>query len=454
MRIALVLTILLSAVPTAGLGEDTTPTADEPVMMEAFNVNIYGGKIPLIDGLTGKPYDGDHPLLFDFASSFNKLLLAYHRRIVKREVEHLRFRQDLSQKFEVEMNQLTESFELGSFALEPDNLLTRERAIVDRLIRKPFFRIKAVVAWDVDALNRLAPTHPDSKYARDIRLNPDTGKWERRILTRWEVFFRRDGSGARSEFFTDKQQGLNLDTLQGFHLIERGLPADVPASAFREVELTYPVFFSPGDTRPQELERLQRTLIANLHFIYDPFSWIARRDTRFRGGFKNECRDHIAGRRLRVTDREWFDRVLADYFSDVVTIKLQGDDEIYDYFMLMRHIAANPQQLGLGLDLLNWNRGEKRTGTAGEPEPVRLHANSAAGFRFVLIDAYQTFGDSLTDELRTRLKAARAAGGRFDGRALFETLLQDLTGKPYAQFAREAVDRQQEKLEAHREAAP
>ena len=74
--------------------------------------------------------------------------------------------------------------------------------------------------------------------------------------------------------------------------------------------------------------------------------------------------------------------------------------------------------------------------------------------RFVLIDAYQTFGDSLTDELRTRLKAARAAGGRFDGRALFETLLQDLTGKPYAQFAREAVDRQQEKLEAHREAAP
>ena len=48
---------------------------EEIVKMEAFNVTAYHGRIPIIDGFTGKDYTGDNDVVFKFAQSFNKLLL-------------------------------------------------------------------------------------------------------------------------------------------------------------------------------------------------------------------------------------------------------------------------------------------------------------------------------------------------------------------------------------------
>ncbi len=69
---------------------------DGVVTMEAFNVSAYGGRIKLVDGLTGKEYRGDHPVVFALAESFNPLLIGFHKRLVLDEVKHMRFRLELA----------------------------------------------------------------------------------------------------------------------------------------------------------------------------------------------------------------------------------------------------------------------------------------------------------------------------------------------------------------------
>jgi hypothetical protein len=237
---------------------------DEVVKMEPFNVTAYNGKIPIIDGFTGKDYRGDNDVVFNFAQSFNKLLTGYHKKLVLDEIKHLQFRIKLGKEFEREMGQLTAAFGFDKFALDNSTWLRRERAIITRLIREPFFQIKSLIAWDLDRLNKIAPKKPESKYAGDIRYNTETGRWERRIIDRWDVFFLNNLNNKRgSSFATDKTQGLNLDTQKGFHFIERGLPVNVPSTAFQEVKLTYPIFFSDNQAGEKELRYLQETFIAN-----------------------------------------------------------------------------------------------------------------------------------------------------------------------------------------------
>lgn len=427
--------------------QETPATSGDVITMEAFNITTYSGKIPVIDGFTGKDYDGSNQVVVEFANSFNKLLLAYHRRLVTNEVKHLNFRYALGGQFEAEMTQLGASLGFRPFALEKSSWLTRERAIVSRLVNRPFFKINALVVWDVERLQDIAPAKPKNKYARDIRLNPETQRWERRVMARWNVSFPR---GNNRSFFTEKDQGLNLDTLRGFHFIENGLPGDVPPQAFQDVKLTYPIFYAESVEDEATLRRLQQTFIANLHFIYDPFSWVARRDLRFRGGFLNECRDYLAQQRLPITDRDWFDPVLATLLSDLVTIKLQGVDEIYDYRMLSRYVRESPRSLGLGLDLLNWNSNENRTATDDPPKPVRLGAGSGEGFRFILIDAYQQFGDKLLDDIRARLAAARESRSKIGGQDMLHAVVAELAGEPFGKFSAAALRRQEIRLEEHR----
>ncbi|MEO6246249.1 MAG: hypothetical protein ABIQ12_12515, partial [Opitutaceae bacterium] len=148
---------------------------DDVIKMEAFNVTAYNGKIPIVDGFTGKDYQGDNDVVFNFAQSFNKLLLGYHKKLVLDEVKHLQFRIKLGQEFEREMSALTATFGFGKFTLDQSTWLRRERAIISRLIKEPFFKIKALVAWDLERLNKIAPNRPESKYARDIRFDSATG---------------------------------------------------------------------------------------------------------------------------------------------------------------------------------------------------------------------------------------------------------------------------------------
>lgn len=426
------------------------PANDEVVKMEAFNVGAYNGKIPIIDGFTGKNYDGDNDVVFNFARSFNKLLLGYHKKLVLDEVRHLQFRIRLGREFRREIDALTKSFGFGAFTPDDATWLRRERAIITRLMREPFFKIKALVVWDLDRLNKTAPAKPDSKYARDIRFNPETRTWERRIIDRWEVFFLNNPSRQNSSFSTDKTQGLNLDTQRGFHFIEQGLPANVPPGAFREVEITYPIFFSDSQVGEAEVRRLQETFIANLNYLYDPFSWVARRDTRFRGGFIQDCQEHIRSQRLPVDDREWFDGVLAQFLSDIVTIKLQGADEIYSLYMLNKRLKESPRTLGVGLDLLNWNKGEKRTAADRPEADPKIAPGGPAGFRFVMIDAYQRFGEQLPDRIRARLAEFKERRQKASGRTMLREILEELSGIPLERITERAKSTQEANLERHR----
>lgn len=443
--LALVLPAVLRAQETAGEGV---------VKLEPFNVAAYNGKIPLIDGFTGKDYEGTNVTVIKFAQSFNKLLLGYHKKLVLDEVKHLEFRLKLGADFEREMNRLSASFGFGRFALDQSVWLRRERAIITRLFREPFFKIKALVVWDLDRLQEMAPQKPASKYAADIRFNPETRTWERRITDRWDVFFYNNPSRLDGVFQTEKIQGLNLDTQRGFHFIERGLPLNVPSNAFREVSLTYPIFYSDSGTGAPDLRRLQETFIANLYFIYDPFSWVARRDVRFRGGFLKDCQDHVQAQRIRVDDRAWFDEVFARFLSDVVTIKLQGADEIYALHMLNKRLGESPRVLGIGLDLLNWNSGEKREAVDRPEADIRLALSSPTGFRYVLIDAFQRFGEPMLDKLRQSLAARKDAREKTTGRALLTQIIADLSGQPFDAFAQQAKSTQEAHLNRHKLTRP
>lgn len=428
---------------------------EEVVKMEAFNVTAYNGKIPIIDGFTGKDYTGDNDVVFNFALSFNKLLLGYHKKLVLDEVKHLQFRIKLGKEFEREMGQLAGSFGFGGFTLDSSTWLRRERAIITRLIREPFFKIKALIAWDLDRLNQMAPKKPESKYAADIHYDAGAGRWERRITDRWDVSFFNGASGNRGNLFTtDKTQGLNLDTHRGFHFIERGLPLQVPSTAFQEVKLTYPIFYSDQQVGEKELRYLQETFIANLYYIYDPFSWVARRDTRFRGGFSNDCLEHIQAQRIYVDDRDWFDAVLARFLSDVVTIKLQGVEEIYALHMLNKRLGESPRALGVGLDLLNWNKGEKREAMDKPEAEARISVASPSGFRYVMIDAYQRLGEPFVAKIRDRLLAQKAARSAIKGRVMLAEVIAELAGMPYEEFAQRAKATQEAHLAQHKLTRP
>ena len=270
------------------------------------------------------------------------------------------------------------------------------------------------------------------------RAQTEAGRWERRITDRWDVIFFNHPNNRGGSFGTDKTQGLNLDSQKGFHFIERGLPVQVPSTAFQEVKLTYPIFYSDKQAGEKELRYLQETFIANLYFIYDPFSWMMRRDTRFRGGFSQDCLEHIKAQRIYVDDRDWFDVVFSRFLSDVVTLKLQGAEEIYALHMVSKRLSESPRALGLGLDLLNWNKGEKREAIDSPEAEARISPTSPGGFRFVMIDAYQRLGEPFIEKIRSRLLAQKAARRPINGQAMLTQGIEELSGLRYAEFAQRA----------------
>lgn len=446
-RIALILWLILPVSPYLR-AQDTT--AQDVVQMEPFNVTVYRGDIPIIDGFTGKAYTGSNEVVVQFAKTFNKLLLGYHKKLVIDEVRHLNLRYKLGKEFEREMGTLSASFGFGEFALDDSTWLRRERAIVTRLIREPFFKVKALVVWDRDRLQKIAPKKPDSKYAADLRYDPDTGSWQRRILTRWEVFFYNNPNRTDRAFETEKIQGLNLDTQRGFHFIERGLPVQIPSSAFQEVKLTYPIFYSDHEVGEKILRHLQETLVANLYYLYDPFSWMARRDTRFRGGYIQDCQEHVRAQRIYVEDRDAFDATLSRFLSDVVTIKLQGADEIYSLHMLQKHLGESPRTLGVGLDLLNWNKGEERDAIDRPATEARISPSHPGGFRFVMIDAYQRLGEPFLEKIRSRLREQKELRRSVNGQTLLTEIIAELSGLPYSEFAQRAKHTQEAHLARHK----
>jgi hypothetical protein len=353
---SLFLTLTLST-----LADDSLEFDGETFQLEAFV--IYEAPIDIIDGLTGEKYEGTNPILLDFADTINDLLLGFHKKLLINEIQHLNFRLEDGLVFEKELADLSASFGIKRFDVDHTKWMVKEKSILYRLNTEPFYKIEAMVYWNVDELNRRLPSKPQNKYAKDIHYNEEKEIWERRVTTHWKVAYVRPPKGKNrygNPVNIEKFQGLNLDTNAGYHFSD-GLSGDVPPSGFKDVKLTYPVLINSTEPRAEQVRRLQETFVRNLIYIYDPFSWMARRDTRFRGGFYREISEATDRARFKVKDREWFDKVLARFLSDVITVKRHGPKEIYSLYALQR-FNLSKNVLGEDLDLLNWNKGEKREG--------------------------------------------------------------------------------------------
>lgn len=391
---------------------------------------IYESPIPVVDGMTGEKYTGTNPLVLDFAESFNDLLHKFHTQLLVYEIKHLDFRLKDGVAFEKDLRSLAESFGIKGFRMRHENWLRREVSIVRRLNEEPFFKIEALIVWHEDQLNDLYPTMPLTKYARDIRFDDDKKIWERRVTTDWVVAYRtynKKGQMARA-IRIEKQQGLNLDTQKGFHILNRGLTAQVPPSAFKDVKLTYPIIVNSKEDHDIQLKRLKEAYAQNLRHIYDPFSWMARRNTRFRGGFARELESHLSSRGPKVSDRDWFDPVLANFLNDVITVQRHGKGEIYA-LQGIRKFAPSRNVLGEGLDLLNWNKNEKRKGTSKHAAPVkRLKFDNPGDARFIVLDAFMRYPEKFVSTLRDKVTTLKS---KSSGMELMKETITEVTGIPF-----------------------
>ena len=432
-------------------GADKDPLKIGGQIFELKPFVIYEADVDIIDGITGKKYEGNNDVVLDFADTFNAILLGFHKKLLEYEIRHLNFRLEDGRAFEQDLGELAESFGITNFKINHNNWLKRETAIVQRLIQDPFFKIEALVAWDVDKLDQNRTMLPRSKYAKDIRFNREKAAWERRVTTEWRVSYRpltKDGKKYQNKPVNIlKQQGLNLDTQEGFHIIDRGLTASVMPKAFKEVKLTYPFFFSSKEPREQQVQRLQKTYIQNLKYLYDPFSWVGRREHRFRGGFAGDLKKHFDGRRYKIEDRDWFDPVICQLLSDIVTIKHLGTKEIYDLHAYQKFDRAR-NVLGEQLDLLNWHDDEKRKGQGGKRNSkVNINFKNPAGARFIVLDAYMRYTDKFLNALRGKLTSLKKTS---NGQDIFQTTIEEVTGIPFKEYTKLAAKAQTGMILKHR----
>lgn len=408
----------------------------EIVELEAFVV--YAGEIDVIDGYTGEPYVNSHPVVDEFRSNFNEILLGYHRLLLATEVKFMKKRLQQEEAYATFINPILEQFKIKPVRLGSDDPFIIEKAILRRLASDPFFRIDALVVWDEEDLRDRGNRKPDNKYARDIRYNEEQGTWERRITTHWEVNYAMPNSF--NHHYVDKRQGLNLDTNSGYHFIDdnRGLNNFVIPQGFREVHLTYPIFINNGRPIAQYEEYLKQNLLENLTYLYDPFSWVLRRNMRFRGGISREIQEVVEDKRLRVEDGDWLGKVLARFFNDITVNQITGTDEVYA-FRMQERIVANPNILGNDLDLLNWNEGEERSVPYNPREirPFDINFNTVDGARFILFDCYRRYPQQLLATLNRELNKGNK---RRTGQELLKKVFTEVIGFPadeYIPIARE-----------------
>ena len=440
--------VLAAGAPSSLFSEKESLVLDGKIFeLEPFV--IYEAPIPVKDGITGDKYTGTNPIVLDFADSFNDLLLKYHKKLLIHEIEHLNFRVQDGPEFEKDLAALADSFGIKKFKVDHRDLLIKEKAILHRLNQDPFFKIDALIAWDLDQLNRMLPAKPKTKYAKDIRYNEQTGQWERRVTTEWDVkFVQRNQNGQATRWVNvHKEQGLNLDTNEGYHFIDRGLTNHVHPDAFSDVKLTYPILVSSTEPRAIQVKRLQDTLVQNLYYIYDPFSWVARRNTRFRGGFYNDLQTFFRSSTFRVRDMDWFKPVLCRFLSDVITVKRHGTKEIYSLYAEQR-FHLSPNILGTDLDLLNWNRGEKREGEHnGKTAKVWINYDSPGGARFIMLDAYMRYSNKFVDALRTNLSNLKR---KTSGKDVVRKTIEEISGVPFDVYVKNAIKAQKQMIEKYR----
>jgi len=435
-----------SALSGSGVAEDP----EFLVTLEAYVK--YGGDIDVIDGLTGRAYHSDNAVVKAIHSSLPQIMGGLHAKLLELEARYMNFYLTQGVQHEQELAALAESFGITRFSMDRSRWMVREKAILQRLRNEPFFQIKELVVWEKEYLDE---DLPDNKWAKNIRLNPVTLSWERRVLTEWKVNTVQVRRGNNNQVRTnvhmvEKLQGLNLETNEGFHIIVggRGLNQWVQPSDFSEVTVSYPIIVSRREDAQEQIDRLQRQIVENLSHLYDPFTWVARRSTRFRTAFSSELIRYFGDRKYRVKDRDWFDPVICHFLNDVVTVKRYGFKEVYDLY-LTQQFAISKNVLGKDLDLLNWHEGENREGEGiNRNKKIWLNFDRPIGARFVLLDAYLRYGDRFVEALRTRLTTIKK---RAVAKELINEAIAEVSGVSADKYIPAAIKAQRAGLQQFRE---
>ena len=427
--------------------------ADDPEFFVTLDAYVkYGGDFDVIDGLTGRSYHSDNAVVKAIHSSFPQIMGGLHARLLELEARYMNFYLTQGVQHERELSALAESFGITRFSMDRSRWMVREKAILQRLHNEPFFQIKELVIWEKEYLDE---DLPDNKWAKNIRYNWETQSWERRILTEWDVNTVRvtrwnNGNLNTNVHMVEKRQGLNLETNKGFHIITggRGLNAWVQPGDFKEVNVSYPIIVSKREDADEQIERLQKQIVENLSHLYDPFTWVARRSTRFRTAFSSELVNYFKERKYRVKDRDWFDPVICHFLNDVVTVNRYGFKEVYDLY-LTQQFANSKNVLGKDLDLLNWHEGEKREGErVRRDRKIWLNYKNTQGVRFVLLDAYLRYGDKFVDRMREELTSSKK---KIVGKDLIEDVIAKVSGVPAEKYIPAAIKAQRAGLEQFRQ---
>ncbi|MEM9160191.1 MAG: hypothetical protein AAGB46_14195, partial [Verrucomicrobiota bacterium] len=372
-------------------------------------------------------------------SSMPKIMGGFHNMLLAYEAKNIKFRFEDGLAHAKELKKMADSFGIKGFYLNEDTFLGKERSIFSRLHKSPFYHLDELVVWELEHLEK----EPDNKYAKHIHFEPETDTWRRRVVIQWNVVSNHGNQTRRSE----KLQGLDLDTQFGFHE-STVLHGRVHPNDFKDLKISYPIFIDRKKSSEEQIDYLQRAFVKNLRHIYDPFSWGARRDTRFQTGLARELRHHLSERGYKVTNREWFDPVISNFLNDVVYIQRHGYQSLYAAIARRATIVRYQNQLGDDIDLLNWEPEENRKvrGSRGKPRnPVgrRLNFETANGARYILLDAYLRNGDKFLDGLRTELLALKK---KEDPIPLFKKAIADVTGIPAEKYIELATVEQRKLL--------
>lgn len=424
----------------------------QPEVFELKEFVVYASTIDVVDGFTGEEYVVGNDVVDNFARDFNSLLKERHLQVLRDEYVDLAMRIKLTKPLYEELEKLCRVFGVNPLVFKPEQALRIERAIFYRLVQDPFFKIDAIVVWDLDQLERMGRQKPDTVYARDIRWNPVSHSWERRVTTEWNVRYKVPGSeGWNSRLIeVEKRQGLNLDTQEGFHFVNRGLGVLVTPDAFSDVNLTYPIFIRSNQSDAEQLEQLTATYKKNLQHIYDPFSWSVRKNRRYYADFQVyfPLKKQVEAERFKVTDRDWFNTVLARFLYDVAIMRTQNVEVLYEQAMLDK-VPVNNHLLGEGLDLLNWNPDEERS-VSYDPSaqlPVHVDFETADGARFIMVDAYRRFPERFVTLLGEKFSKLRSGSS---AKQLIKEVIEEMTGIPGDIYIEKVTPIQAATLERYR----
>lgn len=419
-----------SALSEAGIGND------DQFLVELEAYVKYGGDIDVIDGMTGKKYTRDNAVVKAIHSNLPKIMGGLHKKLLELEAQHMNFQMTEGVSHAQKLGGLAKLFAIKGYRLDAENWLKKERTILTRLKAKPFFKIKEIVVWEQEELSAMALR--GNERGKNLRYNVDTNSWERRVLTEWEVNIRNNKRFIQVQ----KWQGLNLDTNQGFHISET-LHGSVYPGAFREVNVQYPIIVSREEDPEVQIERLQRQIVKNLSYLYDPFSWAARRNTRFRTKYASGLMNHMRRMGYRVHDREWFDPVICHFLNDMVTVEMYGLEEVYNLFGTQRW-GNSRFLLGEAMDPLNWHEGEDRPASSGPRNPkVNFRFDRPDGARFVMLDMYLRYGYAFAENLRGKFTNLKS---KEDPKEIIKQAISEVSGIPADTYIQAALKAQEKSV--------